>query len=42
MFLPQNERQSFAPVQHKLQNYNFIYFNHYDFLYKTGGQKILN
>jgi hypothetical protein len=27
MFLPQSERPSFAPVQHKWQNYSFVYFN---------------
>jgi hypothetical protein len=27
MFLPQSERPSFAPIQHKWQNYSFVYFN---------------
>jgi hypothetical protein len=27
MFLPQNERPSFTPIQHNWQNYSFIYFN---------------
>jgi hypothetical protein len=25
MFLPQSERSSFAPIQHKWQNYSFVY-----------------
>jgi hypothetical protein len=25
MFLPQIERQNFAPIQHNWQNYNFVY-----------------
>jgi hypothetical protein len=27
VFLPQNERPSFAPIQHNWQNYSFVYFN---------------
>jgi len=42
MFFPQNERPSFAPIQHNWQNYSFLYFNLHIFLYKTGGQKILD
>jgi hypothetical protein len=26
MFLPQSERPSFAPIQHKWHNYSFVYF----------------
>jgi hypothetical protein len=27
MFLPQSERQSFAPIQHNGQNYSSVYFD---------------
>jgi hypothetical protein len=27
VFLPQNERSSFASIQHNWQNYCFVYFN---------------
>jgi hypothetical protein len=33
MFLPQSERPSFAPIQHKWQNYSFVYFNHLYIVY---------
>jgi hypothetical protein len=41
VYLPQNERPSFAPVQHNWQNYNFVYFI-FSFLCKPGRQKILD
>jgi hypothetical protein len=31
MFLPQSERPSFAPIQHKRQNYSFVYLKFWFF-----------
>jgi hypothetical protein len=27
VFVPQSEKPNFAPIQHKRQNYSFVYFN---------------
>jgi hypothetical protein len=37
--LPQSERPSFAPIQHNLENYCFVYFNIYVFLIWDGKTK---
>jgi hypothetical protein len=42
VFLPQSERQIFAPIQHNWKNYSFVYFNLKFFLYETGRQNILD
>jgi hypothetical protein len=41
VFLPQNERPSFAPMQYNRQNYNFVYLI-LGFWYETKRQKILD
>jgi hypothetical protein len=41
MFLPRSEKPSFGPIQHKWQNYSFVYCN-LIFLYQTGRQNVLD